>query len=203
LKKELKMRKISIIILAVVLTLAFNTQAQDWNFDKAHSTIGFGVKHMLIANVTGNFNDYDGKVVFDGKNLEKGVVELTINVLSINTNNEKRDEHLRSSDFFDMEKYPTITFKSTKIVKGEGNNFTLTGDLTMKGVSKPVILDCVLNGVITDPWGTTRAGFSGTTTIKRHDFNIAWDNKLQDGSFVVGEDIAINLQIELTKVESK
>jgi len=197
------MYKTSIIVLAVVLALAFSVQAQDWNFDKAHSSIGFGVKHMLIANVTGNFNDYDGKVMFDGQNLETGMVELTINVLSINTNNSKRDDHLRSSDFFDMEKFPTITFKSTKIIKGEGNNFKLTGDLTMKGITKPVTLDCILNGVITDPWGTTRAGFGGTATIKRHDFNIAWDNKLQDGSFVVSDDVTINFQIELTKAENK
>jgi len=197
------MYKTSIIVLAVVLSLALGVQAQTWNFDKAHSTIGFGVKHMLIASVSGNFEDYDGAVMFDGKNLEAGMVDLTINVQSINTNNDKRDGHLRSSDFFEMEKYPTITFKSTKIVKGDGNNFKLTGDLTMKGVTKSVTLDCVLNGVIADPMGTTRAGFSATGTIKRHDFNIAWDNKLQDGSFVVGEDIAINLQIELTKAESK
>ena len=197
------MYKTSIIVMAVVLSLAFSVQAQTWNFDKAHSTIGFSARHMLIANVSGKFEDYDGKVMFDGKNIGAGMVDLTINVQSINTDNDKRDQHLRSSDFFDMDKYPTITFKSTKVVKGEGNNFKLTGDLTMKGVTKSVILDCVLNGIITDPMGNIRAGFSGTGTIKRHDFNIAWDNKLQDGSFVVGEDIAINLQIELTKAESK
>ncbi len=197
------MYKTSIIVLAVVLSLALGVQAQTWNFDKAHSTIGFSAKHMLISNVAGKFEDYDGQVTFDGKNLEAGTVNLTINVQSINTDNGARDKHLRSSDFFDMEKYPTITFKSTKVVKGEGNNFKLTGDLTMKGVTKSVTLDCVLNGIITDPMGASRAGFSGTGMIKRHDFNIAWDNKLQDGSYIVGEDIAINLQIELTKVVSK
>jgi len=197
------MYKTSIIVLAMVLSLALGVQAQTWNFDKAHTTIGFSARHMVIANVAGKFEDYDGQVMFDGKNLGAGMVNLTINVQSINTDNDTRDKHLRSSDFFDMEKYPAITFKSTKIVKGEGNNFKLTGDLTMKGITKSVTLDCVLNGIITDPMGNTRAGFSGTGMIKRHDYNIAWDNKIQDGSFIVGEDIAINLQIELTKAESK
>jgi len=197
------MYKTSIMVFTVVLSLTLGVQAQTWNFDKAHSTIGFSARHMVISNVAGKFEDYDGQVTFDGKNLETGSVDLTINVQSINTDNDTRDKHLRSSDFFDMEKYPTITFKSTKVIKGEGDNFKLIGDLTMKGITHSVIIDCVLNGIITDPWGVTRAGFSGTTTIKRHDFNIAWDNKLQDGSYIVGEDIAINLQIELTRTESK
>ena len=191
------------IILVMVLVLAFATSADEWAFDKAHSTVGFSVSHMLISSVEGKFGEYDGKVIFDGKDITKGSVEITIPVASVNTDNEKRDSHLKTSDFFDAEKYPNITFKSTKIVKTGNKAFTMTGDLKMKGVTKSVTLDCNLNGVITDPWGNTRAGFSAEGKINRHDFNVAWDNKLQDGSFIVGEEVSINLHIELTKVEHK
>jgi polyisoprenoid-binding protein YceI len=178
-------------------------QADTWDFDKAHSTIGFTAQHMLISHVAGKFEDYSGKVMFNGTDLTKGSVEVTINVKSINTDNDRRDSHLQSSEFFDVEKYPTITFKSTKITTVDEKHFKMTGDLIIKGITKPVTLDCTLNGVITDPWGNTRAGFAASGMIKRHDFNIAWDNKLQDGNYIVGEDITINLQIELTKEMAK
>jgi len=190
-------------IAALVLALALSAQAETWNFDKAHSSIGFSAQHMLISSVSGKFEDYDGAVIFDSKSPEKGSAEITIQVKSINTDNVTRDNHLKTSDFFEADKYPTITFKSTKITKIDEKNFTMTGDLTMKGVTKSVTLQGKLNGIVVDPWGMTRAGFTMTGAINRHDYNIAWDNKLQDGSLIVGEQVDLNLHVEVTKVESK
>jgi polyisoprenoid-binding protein YceI len=190
-------------ILVAILAIAITAQADTWDFDKSHSTIGFTAQHMLISHVAGKFEDFSGQVMFDGKDLTKGSVEVNIDVNSINTDNDRRNNHLRSSDFFDIANYPTMTFKSTKITMVDDKHFQMTGDLTIKGITKPVTLDCTLNGIITDPMGNTRAGFSATGMIHRHDFNIAWDNKLQDGSYIVGEDIDINLQIEITKEVAK
>lgn len=184
-----------------LLTIAWPTQAAVWNFDPAHTSIGFSVRHMVISNVEGTFRDYTGQVNFDGKNLGKGSVDITIQMASINTGIEMRDNHLRSADFFDVQKYPTMTFKSKKIIKKSEGNFVMIGDLTIKGITHEVRIDCQFNGIITDPQGDTRAGFSGTTKINRQDYNVAWNNKLQDGSLIVGNDVTINLQIEL--VEAK
>ena len=188
-------------IIAALLAIALTATglADDWNIDKAHSHIGFTARHMLITRVPGKFEDYGAKISFDGKNLAAGSAELTINVQSITTDNDRRDNHLRSGDFFDIENFPTLTFKSTKIIPGEGNQFKMIGDLTIKGITRPVTLDCIYNGSITDPRGNTRAGFTASGSIKRHDFNIAWDNKLKDGTFIVGEDILLDIQAELIK----
>ena len=188
-------------IIAALLAIALTATglADQWNIDKSNSHVGFSAQHMLINHVPGQFNDFSGKVFFDGKNVAEGSAELTINMQSITTGNDRRDNHLRSGDFFDIENYPIATFKSTKIIPGDGDNFKMIGDLTIKGITKPVTLDCVFNGAITDPGGNTRAGFAASGSIKRHDFNIAWDNKLKDGTFIVGEDILLDIQAELIK----
>ena len=192
------LKRIAILSFAMIL-LAWPLQAAQWNFDKAHSSIGFSVRHLVVSSTKGFFTDYTGSVEFDGKNLANGSVEITIQATSINTENEDRDNHLRNPDFFNVAEYPTIIFKSKKIIPGEANAFTLIGDLTMKDVTKEITLNGELNGVIEDPWGNTRAGFSAETTINRQDFNVAWENKLKDGSLVVGNDVAIVLEIELIK----
>jgi len=192
------LKRITILSFAMIL-LAWPLQAAQWNFDKAHSSIGFSVRHLVVSSTKGFFTDYTGSVEFDGKNLANGSVEITIQATSINTENEDRDNHLRNPDFFNVAEYPTIIFKSKKIIPGEANAFTLIGDLTMKDVTKEITLNGELNGVIEDPWGNTRAGFSAETTINRQDFNVAWENKLKDGSLVVGNDVAIVLEIELIK----
>jgi polyisoprenoid-binding protein YceI len=172
-----------------------------WEFDKAHSNVGFSVKHLVISKVKGTFNDYSGQVKFDGTDFDKASIDVTIQMASIDTDNEKRDGHLSSPDFFDVEKYPTMTFKSTKITDPKDGRFQIMGDLTIKGVTLPVTLESEHFGTITGPYGKTRAGFSATTTINRQDFNVAWDNKLQDGTLVVGNDVTINLEIQLIKSE--
>jgi polyisoprenoid-binding protein YceI len=196
----LKMKKVMLYAFAVLL-IGSAVQAQTWDFDKAHSTIGFSVRHMVISKTTGEFGDYSGSVTFDGKDMSGGSVEVTIQIASIDTENKDRDDHLRSGDFFEVEKYPTMTFTSSKITPGEGNTFTMVGDLTIKGVTKEVTLEGEFYGAIDDPWGNTRAGFSAETTINRQDFNVAFDNKLQDGSLIVGNDVEIKLEIELVKAK--
>lgn len=186
-------------VVVVLLAVGLPVKADIWDFDKAHSHVGFSVRHMVISNVQGEFGDYTGKVNFDGKNVETGTAEFTIQVGSINTDVAKRDDHLKSPDFFDVAKFPTMAFKSKKITKGVGDKFTMVGDLTMKGVTKEVTLDCTFNGVITDPGGTTHAGFSAMTTINRQDFGVSWANKLEDGSLIVGNDVKITLDVELVK----
>ncbi|MCP4706795.1 MAG: YceI family protein [candidate division Zixibacteria bacterium] len=183
------------IILMLLTSVSF---AQKWNFDVPHSTISFSVKHLVISKTTGKFDDYSGFVMFDGKNFEKGKAEVTIQMSSINTDNSKRDDHLRSVDFFNVEKFPTMTFLSKKISKTKGDKFKMTGDLTIKGVTKEVTLDCTFNGAA-EFMGDTRAGFTAHTVINRQDFNIAWENKMKDGSLIVGNDVEINLEIELVK----
>jgi len=188
------------LFLALFIMGSMGTAAT-WNFDKAHSNIGFSVRHLVISKTKGDFGDYSGKVVFDGDNLEKGSAEITIQMASIDTDDEDRDKHLRSADFFNVEKYPTMTFKSKEVRKGEDNKFTMTGDLTIKDVTREVVLKGEFMGIMEDPWGNTRAGFSAETTINRQDFNVSWNNALQDGSLVVGNDVKIELEIELIKAE--
>ena len=185
----------------MLLGLSLPLRAQVWNIDPAHSHVGFTVKHLVISKVAGEFRDFAGTVTFDGQDVSKGAVDVTIQMASINTANDKRDEHLRGADFFDAAKFPTMTFKSKKIIKGDADKFTMIGDLTMKGVTKEDTLDCTFNGVIIDPWGNTRAGFSAATVINRQDYGVAWSNKLADGSLVVGNDITITLEIETIKAK--
>ena len=192
------LKRIVILSLAMIM-LAWPLQAAEWNIDKAHSSIGFSVRHLVISSVKGSFIDYTDTVKFDGKNLADGSVEVTIKVASINTENEDRDNHLRGSEFFNVAEYPTMTFKSKKIIPGADNEFKMIGDLTMKDVTKEITLDGKFNGTIDDPWGNTRAGFSAETTINRQDFNVSWENKLKDGSLVVGNEVTILLDVELVK----
>lgn len=197
------MLKRTAVIFAMVLAMVIGAKADKWVFDHVHSDVGFQVKHLVISNVRGNFAEYDGHVMFDGKNWDKASVEVTVQMASIDTDNEKRDEHLRSGDFFEVEKYPTMTFKSTKVMAADDDGkFKFMGDLTVKGVTKQVTFDAELQGVVTGPMGKTRAGFSATTTINRQDFNVKWANKLQDGTIVVGDDVKINIELQVIKADS-
>lgn len=193
------MRKLIICFSILFLAVGTIANAQTWSFDNAHSTIGFSVRHLVISKTTGKFHDYSGKVEFDGSNFEKSSVDIAIQVASIDTENDDRDKHLKAPDFFDVEKFPVMSFKSKKISPVKDGNFTITGDLTIKDVTKEVVIDCEFNGSIDDPWGNKRAGFTAETTINRQDFNVKFDNKLQDGSLIVGNDVKIMMEIELIK----
>ncbi len=194
------LKRISTLLILFFATVGL-AGADIWTYDKSHSSIGFSVRHLVISNVKGFFHDYDGHVKFDGQNLEDGSAEVIIQVASIDTDNERRDTHLKSEDFFHVEKFPVIKFQSKKITRGKNNDFTMVGDLTIKDVAREVTLNCELHGVVTDHRGNTRAGFSAETTINRQDFNVKWDNKLQDGSLVVSNEVTITLELELIKQE--
>lgn len=186
-------------ILMTVIGFAFllsTAVANEWKLDVSHSNIGFEVKHLVIAKVKGNFKEFEGSLTFDQSALEKGQVSVNVNTASIDTDDADRDNHLRAPDFFDAEKFPKMTFTSKKIVKKDENNFTLVGDLTIRDQTKEVSFDCVLNGVITDPWGNTKSGFSASTTINRQDFGVKWSKNLDSGGLVVGDDVKIVLELE-------
>ena len=174
-------------------------QQAEWSGDVSHSQVGFSVRHMVISNVKGGFNDFALTVKSSKDDFSDSQISLTIQMASINTANEKRDDHLRNEDFFDVKKFPEMKFTSTNIEKLKGNKYKLTGDLTMMGKSKSITLDVELGGVTKDPWGNTRAGFSLAGELDRRDYGITWSKNLDTGGLVVGNMVKINCDIELVK----
>jgi polyisoprenoid-binding protein YceI len=187
------------IVVAFVLSLctaniAFS--ADKYEFDKAHTYVGFTAKHFVITNVKGNFTDFSGEIMYDPKDITKSSVSATIKVVSINTDNEKRDADLRSGRFLEVEKYPDITFKSTKVEK-KGSDYQVTGDLTIKDVTKKVSFPFTLAGPMKDPWGNGRIGIeAGPLKINRQDYHVSFSDKLDTGGAVVSDEIVINLSVE-------
>ncbi|MGM8365653.1 YceI family protein [Virgibacillus sp. W0181] len=171
-----------------------------WNVDKVHSTIGFTVKHMMISNVKGTFNDFEGTVEGDPNDLTDASVDFKIDANSVDTRMSDRDDHLRSADFFDVENHPILTFKATNIEKKSEDHYDMTGDFTIRGTTKPVTFDITFEGVAKDPMsGDEAAGFTGHTKISRKDFGLTWNAALETGGFVVGDDVKINIEIQLRK----
>jgi len=191
----------SILLLAVSILVAAGTAAAQtvWKTDKSHSNVKFTVTHLVIAEVGGRFTDFDATVTHSKDDLSDMKVEATIKTASINTDNEQRDTHLKSDDFLNAEKYPTITFKSTKVEKTGADTYRITGDLTIRDVTKPVVLDTKYRGVAKDPWGNTKAGFRATTTIDRFDWGVKWNKAIETGGLVAGKDIEITLLFEFAK----
>jgi len=183
----MKILKLSLASIAVSTALF----AGNYTIDTGHSNAGFTVKHMMITNVTGKFNDIAGNFVFDEKTKTLKSIDGEIIVASINTANEKRDEHLKAPELFDAEQFPKITFKSTKIEKNK-----VHGDLTMKGVTKTVVLELETTGVITDPWGKQRTGLSLNGKIKRTDFGISWNKALETGGVAVSDEVKLTIDME-------
>ncbi|MBW8050623.1 MAG: YceI family protein [Cytophagales bacterium] len=170
-----------------------------WSFDKAHSKVTFSVTHLMISEVSGQFNEFEGEVVSKSDDFADSQIEFTINVGSINTDDEKRDGHLKSEDFFDAEKYPMITFKSKSLKQVKGKNYKLTGDMTIRDVSKEVTLDVIYFGTMKDPYGNTKAGFKITGEINRMDYGVKWNSPLEGGGVVVGETVNLVCNVELMK----
>jgi polyisoprenoid-binding protein YceI len=171
-----------------------------WNIDTAHSHAQFKVKHMMISNVKGEFTAVTGSLQYDSENVANSSVQATIDATTINTREPQRDTHLKSADFFDVEKFPTLTFKSTRVsTKGDGE-LSVAGDLTIHGVTRTVIFDVEdFTAPMKDPWGNTRMGLSATTKINRKDFGLSWNSLLETGGMVVGEDVTITLDVEFVK----
>ncbi|MFJ5765439.1 YceI family protein [Lysinibacillus sp. NPDC093210] len=169
-----------------------------WNIDLGHSAINFQVKHMMVSKVKGVFDSYSADIeAADLADLTTANISITIDASSINTRSEDRDNHLKAGDFFDTEKYPNITFKSTSITKKSGEEYALTGDLTIKDVTKSVTFNTEFNGKGTNPWGQEVYGFEAETTINREDFGLTWNAALETGGVLVGKDIKISVELEV------
>lgn len=169
-----------------------------YTLDVAHSRIGFSARHAMVTKVRGQFNDFAGTIVLDGANPQNSTAELTIQVASVDTRNEQRDGHLRTNDFFDAPTYPEITFKSTAVEKLDDENYRVTGDLTIKNVTKSITVDWEFAGLATDPYGNVRAGFEGKATLNRSDFGISFNAALETGGVLVSE--KVNLEFEVSAI---
>lgn len=170
-----------------------------WQLDKAHSGIDFSVRHMMISTVRGRFEEFDGTFEVNETDPTQSKIEVEIQVGSVNTKEEQRDGHLQSPDFFDVAQYPTMTFKSKRIEKVDDQYLNLIGDLTIKGVSNEVSLAVEYAGQAKSPWGTINAGFTGSTKINRKDWGLSWNQALETGGVLVGDEITINIELELVK----
>ncbi len=190
--------KKSLFILFILSFISLHAQTK-WSFDKAHSKVQFKVTHMVISEVTGQFKNYDGTVEATKEDFTDAKINFTIDVSSIDTDNEQRDNHLKSDDFFNAEKYPKITFISKSFKKVGNNKFKLTGDLTIRDITKQVDLDVIYNGTVKDPWGNIRAGFKVTGRVNRFDFGLKWNALLELGGAVVDKDVDIIIDVELIK----
>ena len=194
--------KNTLLVLAISLAAGAG-HAAEWALDADHSNIGFSVKHMMVSDVHGDFDKYTGAINVDDKDVTKSSIAVDIDAASIDTKQAKRDGHLKSAEFFDVEKFPKLTFKSTKIEKGAAaNQLKVTGDLTMHGVTKPVTLDVTLSDEWTDPkeWGgNTHRGVKATGKVNRKDFGLNWQKQLDKGGVVAGEDVTLLIDAELIK----
>ena len=171
-----------------------------WSLDKVHSELSFKIKHLMISNVTGVFSNFDVQTSIDEDDLTKSTISATIQVTSIDTKNEQRDGHLRTSDFFDAETYPTIDFQSTSIEKTDNENYQLNGHLTMKGHSHPVTLHVEYSGLAKDPFGNVKAGFTVTGKISRALWGMNYNAALETGGVLLSDDVKIGSEIQLLKV---
>jgi len=184
---------------ATVQTAPATGSKTAWKLDPSHTIAEFSAKHLMITTVKGRITDIEGTIYSDEKDLKNSSVEATLKAVSLDTRTDQRDQHLRSADFLDVEKFPEIRFRSTRI-QGDRQNFKLTGDLTIRDVTKPITLDVAFEGQTKDPWGGERVGFSATGKIDRREFGLTWNQALEAGGVVVGNDIKISLEVEAVKV---
>jgi polyisoprenoid-binding protein YceI len=170
-----------------------------WDFDHAHSSVDFTVRHLLVSKVRGSFTKWRGELELDEQDLTRSHVDVEIDVASVETHEPQRDAHLRSADFFEADKHPHITFKSTRVQEKGKDRLSVTGDLTIRGTTREVVLDVERGGIVPkDPWGKRRAGFTATTTIDRKDFGVSFNQVLDHGGLALGEAVAITIEIEAT-----
>ena len=186
----------------IALALPALASAASWNIDPDHSSVGFKVRHLMVSNVRGSFDKHTGVIDINDKDITKSKVEVTIDTASINTNVRKRDEHLRSADFFDVAKYPTMTFVSKKVARAGKDKLEVTGDLTLHGITREVVLNVEgPSKESKDLYGNIRSGAAASTKINRKDFGLEWNKALETGGVAVGEEVAINLEIEMIKAK--
>jgi len=189
-----------LILVVFALMIPVYTHAATWQIDPDHSNFQFKVRHMTVSNVRGEFNKARGVVTIDDNDITNLKVELTLDAASINTDHAKRDDHLRSEDFFYAAKYPTITFVSKKVTKVDENRLKVIGDLSIRGVTKEIAVDIEgLTPEVKDPGGNIRRGATGTSKINRKDFGIAWNKVLDSGGLVVGDEVNISVEVEMVR----
>ncbi|HEX9843599.1 MAG TPA: YceI family protein [bacterium] len=181
------------------MTTAQRTATSTWTVDKAHSSVEFAVKHMMVSTVHGRFRDFQGTIYIDEEQPQNSQVEAWADVASIDTGIADRDAHLRSDDFFNAERFPRITFRSKRVEFDGSRKFRLVGDLTIRDVTREVVLDGEFDGRIVDPWGNERAGFSAEASISRKEFGVRWNQALEAGGVIVGDSVKIILQVEAVK----
>jgi polyisoprenoid-binding protein YceI len=180
-------------------TPAQGAQKTTWVIDAAHTNVGFSIKHLMIATVRGSFTQAQGAVKVDENDPTTAEIDITIPTASVTTRDEKRDAHLRSPDFFDVERFPNMTFRSKGVERVSGDSFRVIGDLTIRDVTKEVALDVELAGRAKDPWGNEKAGFEATTKINRSDYGLTWNAALETGGVLVGDEVKISIEAELQK----
>jgi polyisoprenoid-binding protein YceI len=191
----MKKARFSLLVLSAALFLGSPVFAANYAVDVDHTSVSFKIRHIL-SNVQGHFRQFEGTIAYEPGKPETWSAEGVIQAASIDTNVEPRDKHLRSADFFEVEKYPTISFKTVKVIEASDAAAKLEGLLTMHGIEKPVVLDVEIHGVAKDPWGNTRASFTVTTLLNRKDFGLTWNKTLETGQLLVGEEVKITLEVE-------
>ncbi len=190
----------TLLLTWLVLTIPVIADAATWQIDLEHSSLQFKVRHLTVSNVKGDFSKAKGVVTLDDQDITKLTVELTIDAASVNTGHAKRDEHLRSPDFFDVTQYPTITFVSKKAIKAGMNKLKVIGNLTIHGTTKEITVDVEApTPEVKDPWGNFRRGATATANINRRDFGLTWNKVLDSGGLVVGEEVNIYIEVELVR----
>ena len=197
--KPIKKAFLAVLILVMAAINITSAQPVSWKIDPYHSQVRFSVTHMVISEVEGSFKKYEGKITSEGNDFAKASVEFRIDVSSINTDNEMRDNHLKSDDFFNAAQYPFITFKSTSLKKLDEKNYELKGNFTIRDVTKPVTFKATYGGQVKDPYGNTKAAFNVTGHVSRLDYNLKWNALLESGGAVVSDQVNFNASVELTK----
>ncbi|MCI0416202.1 YceI family protein [bacterium] len=192
--KKVSITSVGLLFLFVTTVFAADTFAPD----KDHSQVTFTTQHLVISKVSGRFKEFDAVVAYDPKDISNSSLNGTIKTASLSTDNEKRDTHLKSPDFFDVQKYPEITFASKKTEK-KGNEIWLTGDLTIRGVTKSISFPVTIVGPVKDPWGNSRLGVEASLKLNRQDFGVSWNSPLEGGGFVVGDEVVIKIDSELVQ----
>ena len=199
------MRKFTVaVILAGATALQASAATTTWKIDPLHTAAQFAVKHMMISTVRGEFKGVTGTVIWDDQDVTKSSVDVTIDAKTVNTGEEKRDQDLRGANFFDVEKFPTLTFKSKKVESGGAGKLKITGDLTMHGVTKEVVLEVEGPAAsVKDPWGNIRSAANATAKLNRQDFGVKWNANMDGGGVVVGDTVTITIDLEMVKQAAK
>jgi len=193
------MKKYMLLLSAFLFSINLVNANSNWKIDKAHTKVEFSVTHLVISEVTGMFKNYDGTIQSSKEDFSDAKVNFEVDINSIFTDNEQRDNHLKSDDFFNAEKFPKMIFKSAEMKKVGKNKYKLIGDLTIRDITKKVELDVTFNGTVKDPWGNTKAGFKISGKLNRFDYGLKWNTLIETGGAVVGKEVELNINLQLAK----